>query len=46
MRFRPFDNYHTFQNPPDFSWPWVENAESYDLIVCRDRELKDIAYSR
>ena len=46
MRFRPFDNYHTFQNPPDFSWPWVEDAESYDLIVCRDRELKDIAYSR
>ncbi len=46
MRFRPFDNYHTLQNPPDFSWPWVEDAESYDLIVCRDRELKDIAYSR
>ena len=46
MRFRPYENYRTFQNPPDFSWPWIEGAESYDLIVCRDRGLKDIAYSR
>ena len=26
MRYRPLDNYANMQNPPDFSWPWEENA--------------------
>lgn len=44
MRYRPFDNYATMQNPPDFSWPYEEGVSGYDVIVCRDRALTDIAY--
>lgn len=46
IRFRPVDNYTCEQNPPDFSWWKVENAASYDLIVCRDKELTDIVYEK
>lgn len=46
VRFRPVDNYTCEQNPPDFSWWKVDDAVSYDLIVCRDRELTDIAYEK
>lgn len=46
MRYRPLDNYANMQNPPDFSWPWEEGATGYDLIICRDRGLTDIAYQR
>lgn len=44
MPFRPADNYKTVQNPPGFTWPYIENAV-YDLIVCSDKELTDIEYS-
>lgn len=43
-RYRPFDNYITMQNPPDFSWPFEEKATGYDLIVCLDKELNVIEY--
>jgi len=46
MPFRPEDKYVCEQNPPDFSWPAIQGAISYDLIVCRDSELTDIAYEK
>ncbi|MEG2583797.1 MAG: DUF4962 domain-containing protein, partial [Oscillospiraceae bacterium] len=46
MPFYPRADYTCEQNPPDFSWPFVKDAESYDLKVCRDVELTDIAYEK
>ena len=65
MSFRPFDRRTVYQNPPDFSWPIIENiyydiaiggqsedyrypyfAERYELIVCRDEAMQDVAYHR
>ena len=46
MPFRPEDKYVTEQNPPDFSWPSVSYADSYDLKVCRDKDLTDTAYEK
>ncbi len=46
VRFRPIDNYICEQNPPDFSWWQVKSAESYEVIVCRDPEMTDIAYQK
>ncbi|MEG2670125.1 MAG: DUF4962 domain-containing protein, partial [Oscillospiraceae bacterium] len=46
MPFYPRADYTCEQNPPDFSWPFVKDAESYDLKVCRDAELTDIAYEK
>ena len=42
MRYRPFDNYISMQNPPDFSWPYEAGVTGYDLIVCRDAGLRDV----
>lgn len=44
--FRPSDNYVSSQNAPDFMWPYVEGARSYDLIICSDKELKDVKYRK
>ena len=46
MRYRPLDNYANMQNPPDFSWPWEEGAVSYDLVICRDRQMQAVAYQK
>lgn len=43
--FKPVHKYGNMQNVPDFTWPAISNAEKYDLIVCRDEELTDVAYS-
>lgn len=42
--FRPPAAYVSEQNPPDFSWPKVNGASGYELIVCRDEQMTDIAY--
>lgn len=42
--FRPTDKYQSEQNPPSFSWPYVDIAKGYELKVCRDEALTDIAY--
>ena len=42
--FAPADKYVSEQNSPDFMWPYVTDAEKYDLIVCSDPQLKDIKY--
>ena len=45
-QFRPSDKYVSEQNPPTFTWSAVKGAKAYDIIVCRDKELKEIAYSQ
>lgn len=44
--FVPYDNDKCQQNSPLFLWPYIKEADSYELIVCRDRELSDIAYQK
>ena len=44
MPFQPPDKYVSQQNPPDFSWGKMNNATSYDLRVCRDAEMTEVAY--
>lgn len=52
MPYRPSDNYNCDQNPPDFSWPAIEGAVSYEVKVTTDiarehivHEAKDIPYN-
>ncbi len=42
--FRPEDKYVSVQNPTSFTWPYVEAAESFDLILCGDEALTDVKY--
>lgn len=44
MPFRPTDSLVTTQNPPDFSWPFVDGADKYDLQVGRDAALSSVTY--
>lgn len=44
--FKPYDKYGCMQNPPDFTWPEIKNAEKYDIIICSDEEMNDIKYSK
>ena len=46
MPFSPADKYTSQQNPPSFTWPYVNNAVSYDLVVCADSSLRDIRYQK
>ena len=46
MPYRPVDKDICEQNPPDFSWPYVNIAKSYNLIVCKDEAMTDIAYEK
>ena len=34
MLWSPEDGYVSRQNPPDFTWPYVNNATSYDFRIC------------
>lgn len=45
MPFRPLDQYVSQQNPPSFTFPFVEDA-TYDIIVCSDPELKNVVYHK
>lgn len=45
--FKPAHKYGCMQNPPDFTWPMIdESGIKWDLIVCSDEELTDIKYSK
>ncbi len=44
MNFRPKDKYASQQNPPSFTWPFVEGADSFELKICSDEALSDIKY--
>ena len=46
MPFEPSHNYVSQQNPPDFTWPIYNGCTAYDLIVCSDPELKNVAYEQ
>ena len=46
MPFRPEDKYVSQQNPPTFLWPKVKNIDSFELVVCSDKELKDVKYRK
>ena len=43
--FKPVHQYACMQNPPDFTWPQIKDAYSYDIIVCTDEALTKTAYS-
>lgn len=45
MQKRPPDNYNSFQNPPDFSWKYIEGA-TYDIKVCGDKNLSEVLYEK
>lgn len=34
MPWKPANGYLSRQNPPDFTWPYVNKATSYDLRIC------------
>ena len=34
MPWRPVNGYVSEQNPPDFTWPYVNKATSYDFRIC------------
>ena len=44
--FKPVHQYGCMQNPPDFTWPQIDKAYSYDLVVCSDENLRDVVYSK
>ncbi|SFB39315.1 Fibronectin type III domain-containing protein [Cohnella sp. OV330] len=44
MPFRPIDSLVTSQSPPDFSWPLVQNADSYQLQVSRTSDFATVAH--
>ena len=44
--FRPYKDTVVRQNSPDFSWPRIPEALSYDLIVCTDENLKEVKYEK
>lgn len=44
MSYRPKDKYVSQQNPPNFTWPFVEGVEKFDLIICSDEALTDVEY--
>ena len=46
MPFMPKDGYVSYQNPPDFTWCSIGEAEKYDIIVCADKALTEVRYSR
>lgn len=46
MPFMPKDGYVSYQNPPDFTWCGIAGAEKYDIVVCTDRELSSVKYSK
>lgn len=46
MPFRPADGYVSLQNPPDFTWPYVDGADSYWLVVSRDETFNSIDFEK
>ena len=46
IQFQPIENYVCEQNPPNFKWGYVKDATSYELIVAKDPELKDVVFQK
>jgi hypothetical protein len=45
-RFQPANHLVTTQNPPDFGWPYITGADSYELQVAADSTFQSIAYQK
>lgn len=46
MHFRPADQLVTTQNAPDFSWPFIQDADNYELQIATDNSFGQIVYSK
>ncbi|MBW5447722.1 DUF4962 domain-containing protein [Cohnella sp. CFH 77786] len=46
MPFRPADRAASEQNPPDFSWTYVDGADQYELQIASDASFATIVYSK
>lgn len=46
MPFKPPHKYVCRQNPPDFTWPQISSAVSYELGIFGDAGLNDLRYSK
>jgi len=46
MPFRPEHNYVSQDNPPSFSWPLVSNTALYELRICTDKEMQNVAFEK
>ncbi|UKS28538.1 DUF4962 domain-containing protein [Paenibacillus sp. HWE-109] len=44
--FQPGDHNVTTQNPPDFGWPAIANADLFELQVATDGAFNNIAYQK
>ena len=44
--FKPVHQYLYRQNPPTFTWPAIDGADSYDVIICADEALTDVRYEK
>ncbi len=40
--WRPYPDARSQQNPPDFSWPYVGGATSYDLVIATDKKCENV----
>ncbi|KRF10152.1 hypothetical protein ASG89_01020 [Paenibacillus sp. Soil766] len=45
-KFQPVNHLVTTQNPPDFAWPFIPGADSYELQVSGDSSFQSIAYQK
>lgn len=46
MPFKPPHKYICHQNPPDFTWPQISGAVSYELKICSDEALTNMVYHK
>ncbi|PYI54607.1 carbohydrate binding domain-containing protein [Paenibacillus flagellatus] len=46
MHFRPADGIVTVQNAPDFAWPYIADADKYELQIASDEAFSQLAYSK
>jgi hypothetical protein len=46
MPFRPANMAVSEQNPPDFSWTYVNGADKYELQIASDASFSTIVYSK
>lgn len=46
MPFRPANLAVSEQNPPDFSWSYVQGADSYELAIASDPSFATTVYSK
>ncbi len=45
MPFMPKNGYVSYQNPPDFTWKSVNDAQCYELQISKTQNFESIAYA-